>query len=97
MVERLDAAIGAGDFDRVCDDLYGPAIRRQAGGGDCPAMLRRTAGNLAAPRITVRHVAVGGGEARVEVLTTAEGQAPVPETILLERGADGSFEIAGLD
>ncbi len=96
IVDRLEAAIQAGDYERVCDELFLPEIREQAGGRDCPALLERTAGSLQLPEVTVKTIDIGGGSARVEVVTTAEGQAAVSDTILLERGADGAFQVAGL-
>ena len=49
VVEQLEKSIRAGEFERICSELLSAEVRRQAGGGECPAMLERTsAGRQAA-------------------------------------------------
>ena len=95
VVHELERAIAAGEFDRICSDLLSAEVRRQAGGGDCPAQLRRTSAGVRRPRIEVKAVKIEGSAAVVEVETTAQDQARVPDTIRLVREA-GAYRISSL-
>jgi hypothetical protein len=95
VIEELERAIAAGEFDRICSELLSAEVRRQAGGGDCPAMLRRTSAGVKRPRIEVKEIRIQGAAAVVEVETAAEGQAPVADTIRLVREA-GGYRISSL-
>lgn len=95
VVEELERSIAERDFDRICAEILSAEVRRQAGGGDCPAMLARTAEGVRRPRIEVREIRIEGAEARVDVVTTAQGQARVEDTIRLIREA-GGYRIAEL-
>jgi hypothetical protein len=96
VIGRLEAAIRARDWKLICEDLYSDTVRAQAGGDGCPKLLGRVAGGLRAASIEIDSITVGGRAARVEVVTRAQGQAPVPETIRLARDREGHFRIAGL-
>jgi hypothetical protein len=96
VIDALELATAERDFDRVCGRLFTEALRRRTGGEDCPALLRRTTAGLRDPRIEVESIDLGGHAATVRVMTTAEGQAPVAETIQLVRDKAGAFRIAGL-
>ncbi len=96
VVVLLDRATKAGDWDLICDDLYSTEVRRQAGGSGCPNLLKRVTADVESPSIDIRAMTVGGGSASIRVITRAEGQEPVPETIRLERDDEGRFRIAGL-
>ena len=95
VIEELEGAIADGEFARICSDLLSAEVRRQAGGGECPAMLRRTSGGLRRPRIQVREVRIEGSTAVVDVVTTAVGHARVPDTIRLVR-EEGRYRISSL-
>ena len=95
VIEELERAIAAGEFERICADLLSAEVRRQAGGGDCPAMLRRTSAGVERPRIEVESVKIEGSNAVVDVTTVAQGQARVPDTIRLVREA-GAYRISSL-
>jgi hypothetical protein len=95
VVEQLERAIARGEFERVCADLLSAEVRRQAGGGDCPAMLARTSAGVDHPSIRVRKIRIKGAAAIVDVETTAAGQARVTDTIRLVREA-GRYRIASL-
>ena len=95
VIEDLERAIAAGEFERICSELLSSEVRRQAGGGDCPAMLRRTSAGVNRPRIEVKEIRIEGAAAVVRVETTAEGQARVPDTIRLVREA-GGYRISSL-
>jgi hypothetical protein len=95
VVAELERAIAAGEFERVCAELLSAEVRRQAGGGECPAMLRRTAAGVRRPRIEVKEIRIEGAAAVVDVVTTAAGQARVPDTIKLVRER-GAYRISSL-
>jgi hypothetical protein len=95
VVNDLERAIAAGEFERICSELLSAEVRRQAGGGDCPAMLERTSAGVTRPRIQVKEINIEGSEATVKVETTAAGQARVQDTIRLVREA-GAYRISSL-
>jgi hypothetical protein len=96
VVERLDRAIQSRHWNVICNRLYAPEVRRQAGGGGCTGLLGRVTAGLRAPRISIRSIKLGDETASVRVTTVAEGQVPVDETIELERDSEGAFRIVGL-
>jgi len=95
VVEQLERSIAAGEYERICSDLLSAEVRRQAGGGDCPAQLERTSAGVRRPRIEVREIRIEGAEAAVDVVTTAQGQERVADTIRLVREA-GAYRISSL-
>ena len=95
VVDQLERSIREGDFERVCSELLSAEVRRQAGGGDCPAMLERTSAGVKRPRIEVKAIKIEGAMAAVDVVTVAEGQARVEDTIRLVR-EDGAYRISSL-
>jgi len=95
VIEQLERSIAAGEFERICSELLSAEVRRQAGGGDCPAQLERTSAGVRRPRIDVREIRIEGAEAAVDVVTTAQGQARVEDTIRLVREA-GAYRISSL-
>jgi hypothetical protein len=95
VIEQLERSIAAGEFERICADLLSAEVRRQAGGGECPAMLERTAAGVRRPRIEVKEIRIEGATATVDVVTVAEGQARAEDTIRLVREA-GAYRISSL-
>ena len=95
VIEQLERSIAAGEYERICSDLLSAEVRRQAGGGECPDMLRRTSAGVRHPRIDVKAIDIQGAAAVVKVETTAAGQARVPDTIRLVREA-GGYRISSL-
>jgi hypothetical protein len=95
VVEDLEQAIEDGEFERICAELLSAEVRRQAGGGECPAMLARTSAGIERPSIEVKKIQIRGSVAVVAVTTTAKGQAPVDDEIRLVR-EDGRFRISSL-
>ena len=95
VVEDLERSIRAGEFEHVCADLLSAEVRRQAGGGDCPAMLERTSAGVKRPRIQVREIRIEGATAAVDVVTVAKGQERVGDTIRLVRES-GAYRISSL-
>jgi hypothetical protein len=95
VVEQLERSIAAGEYERICSELLSAEVRRQAGGGDCPAMLKRTSAGVKRPRIEVKEIRIEGAEATVDVVTTAQGQERVADVIRLVREA-GAYRISSL-
>jgi hypothetical protein len=85
VVERLERATAAGDFETVCDDLLTAAARERAGGDECERLTRSAGEGIARPRIDVEAIDIRGDQARVELLTRAAGQAEVPAELELRR------------
>ena len=95
VIEQLEQSIRAGEFERICDELLSAEVRRQAGGGECPAMLERTSAGIKRPRIQVQKISIEGATAEVQVVTVADGQDRVEGTIKLVREA-GGYRISSL-
>ena len=95
VVKQLQRSIADGDFAYVCDELLSADVRRQAGGGDCPAQLERTSAGVKRPRIQVRSIKIEGATATVDVVTVAEDQARAEDTIRLVR-ENGAYRISSL-
>jgi hypothetical protein len=95
VIQRLQTATARHDFQAICDDLLAAATRRQAGGGDCSALLRERAADVRRPRIVVQAIEVSGRTAQARVRTTASGQAATTDVIRLVREG-GSFRISSL-
>ena len=95
VVKQLERSIAKGDYDYICSNLLSAEVRRQAGGGECPAMLERTSAGLKRPRIQVQKISIEGATAEVQVVTVAEGQDRVEDTIRLVREA-GGYRISSL-
>ena len=94
-VRALERATDAKDFNTMCFDLFSDQVRAQAGGVRCPALLRRTAKDVEAPRIRVRTIRLQGDAASVRVETRTRDQPPVPDTIELVRQR-GRYRISSL-
>jgi hypothetical protein len=94
-VHALERATDAKDFNTMCFDLFSDQVRAQAGGVRCPALLRRTAKDVEAPRIRVQSIRLQGDAASVRVQTRTRDQPPVPDTIELVRQR-GRYRISSL-
>jgi hypothetical protein len=94
-VDRLERSIAAGEYATVCDELFTASARRRAGGEDCAAQLRSASEGLRRPSIELRGIEVKGERATVSVVTTARGQARVPDDLQLRR-EDGRWLIEAL-
>jgi hypothetical protein len=95
VVKALERATDAKDFNTVCFDLFSDQVRAQAGGVRCPALLRRTARDVEAPRIRVESIRLQGDAASVRVRTESRDQPPVPDVIELVRQR-GRYRISSL-
>jgi hypothetical protein len=85
VVDRLERATAARDFETVCDELFTAAARKRAGGDDCERLTRSAAEGIARPQIEMKSIHIRADLARVEVTTRATGQAEVPAVLELRR------------
>lgn len=95
VVKALERATDEKDFNTVCFDLFSDQVRAQAGGVRCPALLRRTARDVEAPRIRVESIRLQRDAASVRVRTQSRDQPPVPDVIELVRQR-GRYRISSL-
>ena len=84
-VDRLGRAIADRDFATVCDSLFTKSARERSGGAECEAQLRSAGEDVRHPTIQIRGIDLKGSRASVEVITDAEGQARVKDTLELRR------------
>ena len=95
-VKAFEAATEAEEFALICRDLFTRRIVEEVGGSrECPKFLRRNAEGLEQARILITNIRVQGNTAVVDAVTTADGQAPVRDTIQLLKER-GRFRIAAL-
>ena len=88
VVQRLEQATAKHDFATICDELLASATRTQAGGANCPSVLRERGGSIEHPTIKIQAIEIARNAAKVRVRTTATGQAAAINVIRLvfERG-----------
>jgi hypothetical protein len=84
-VDRLGRAIAARDFATVCDDLFTASARKRSGGAECAAQLSSAGEDIRRPSIVIRGIDLKGDRAAVKVVTAAEGQARVTDTLEMRR------------
>jgi hypothetical protein len=94
-VDRLERAIGDGDYGQVCDRLFTKAAKERSGGDDCTKQVTAAAEGVTRPQIVIRGIDVQGNRATVKVATTAEGQARLIDTLRLRR-EDGRWLVDAL-
>src|SRR3954469_299125 len=94
-VSALDRAVRARDWRTVCDRLFTPAARERAGGKDCVRLVRSSAGDLRGARIELGGIEVSKRGAQARVRPRDKGQAPLTDTLTLER-AGGGYRIEAL-
>ena len=95
VVKALERATDEKDFNTVCFDLFSDQVRAQAGGVRCPALLRRTARDVEAPRIRIERIRLQADAASVRVRTRSRDQPSVPDVIELVRQR-GRYRISSL-
>jgi hypothetical protein len=84
-VDLLGRAIAHRDFATVCNSLFTASARERSGGAECEAQLRSAGEDVRHPTILIRGIDLNGDRASVEVVTDAEGQARVKDTLELRR------------
>jgi hypothetical protein len=94
-VDRLGRAIADRDYATVCDDLFTASARKRAGGAECASQMRSAGEDVRHPRIEIRGIDLKRDRADVKVVTEAEGQARVADTLQMRR-QDGRWLIEAL-
>jgi hypothetical protein len=84
-VDRLGRAIAERDYATVCNDLFTASARKRSGGAECVAQLRSAGEDIRRPSIQIRGIDLKGDRAAVKVVTEAEGQARVTDTLEMRR------------
>jgi hypothetical protein len=79
----------------VCEQVLSSDARAQAGNDACPGFVRHGAVHLRGERIRIRSIVVQNEAASVDVVTTAQGQAPVRNTIRMVF-ENGRYRISAL-
>jgi len=85
------------DFTLICEEIYSAAVRQAAGGARCPDLLERATSSVRSPSIDIKQIEIAEQFALVTVIARARDQAPVTETIRLERDREDVFRIVGLN
>jgi hypothetical protein len=96
-VVAFGRATAAKDYARLCDELLAPKLVEQvkSAGLSCEAALKQGLGGVEDPKLTIGRITVDGAAARVQVRTSARGQAPSQDTLKLTKVGD-RWRIASL-
>ena len=96
-LEEFQAATAAKDYAALCDRVLAPALIEtvEQFGLPCETALEKGFEDVHDPRISVGAVSVEGDEATAQVRSSAEGQEPSEDTVLLVR-VDDAWRIASL-
>jgi hypothetical protein len=88
-ITALQRDLGTRNWRDLCEQVFSAEARRQAGGISCPSIVARESSGIRGPQIDIKGIEVNGHSAKAKVVTSAVGQAAVPETIDLvwENGA----------
>jgi hypothetical protein len=90
---QFERALGQGDFETICGNLFTVEAREAAGGDRCPSVLQESAGGVKNPDVRIVSVAIRGDAATAIVRASSEGSPPVTDTIRLARQG-GRYRIA---
>jgi hypothetical protein len=88
-IGALQRDLGTRNWRDLCEQVFSSTARQQAGGISCPQIVARESAGIRRPQIDIKRIDVNGHSATASVVTSAVGQAAVPETIELvwENGA----------
>jgi hypothetical protein len=94
-VATLQRDLSNRNWADICERVFSSQARAQAGGESCQTFVRRGAAGLRRGRIEVRSIEVVGQKASADVVSSADGQARVAQTIefVFE---NGSYRISQL-
>jgi hypothetical protein len=82
-VAALQRDLSNRNWADICEQVLSSGARAQAGGDSCERFVRRGAAGLRRGRIQIRSIEVAGSKASADVVSSAEGQARVAQTIEL--------------
>ena len=90
-------AVEGRDYQALCDRIFAPSLLESAQsiGLPCEVAMRTSLGELEEPTLSVGAVTVDGDRASAEVKTSARGQQPSTDTVVLTR-QQGRWRVSGL-
>jgi hypothetical protein len=94
-VAALQHDLSTRDYKHLCAQVFSSQARQQAGGAACPTILARESQGIRSPKIEITKIEVNEQGAVARVMTSAQGQARVPETIDLVR-ENGGYRVSSL-
>jgi hypothetical protein len=94
-VAALQHDLSTQNYRHLCAEVFSSQARQQAGGASCPTILARESAGIRNPKIEITKIEVNEGGAVARVMTSAQGQARVPETIQLVR-ENGGYRVSAL-
>jgi hypothetical protein len=94
-VGALQHDLSTQNYRHLCAEVFSAQARVQAGGAACPTILARESQGIRQPKIQITKIEVNEAGAVAQVMTSAQGQAKVPETIQLVR-ENGGYRISAL-
>jgi hypothetical protein len=95
VVTALQHDLGTRNYRDLCEQVFSSQARAAAGGVSCPDSLARESKGVKDPTIVIKRIDVNGRSAVAEVVTSAAGQAKVPETIQLV-WENGRYRVSAL-
>ena len=89
-VTAFGQATAAKDYGRLCDELLAPTLIDALDeiGLPCRLAMERSLADVEEPRLLIGAITVDGEKARVEVRSSAAGQAPSRDTLSLVKLED---------
>jgi hypothetical protein len=96
-VAAFGDATASRDYDRLCDDLLAPRLLEAMDqiGLPCRVALQGSFSEVEEPRLVIGDVRVDEDTAEADVRSSARGQAPSRDTLVLVR-TDGGWRISEL-
>jgi hypothetical protein len=94
-IAALQHDLSTRNYRDLCEQVFSSQARDQAGGVSCPTIIARESKGVSKPVIEIQRIEVNGRSALARVMTSAEGQARVPETIQLVF-ENGRFRVLSL-
>jgi hypothetical protein len=94
-IAALQHDLSTRDYKHLCAEVFSSQARQQAGGAGCPTILAHESQGIRNPKIQITKIEVNAQGAVAQVMTSAEGQARVPETIELVR-ENGGYRVSSL-
>jgi hypothetical protein len=88
-VEAFDQAATRGDFATICNRLFTPQARADAGGSQCASQLQSSSSSLAGTQLRLTHIALHGSRATATITAVKVGLPPADELLQLVPGRHG--------
>jgi hypothetical protein len=95
VMDDFERSALAGDFNRICNELFTLEAREAAGGRDCPSLLAQSTEGVNEIDIRLESIVVSGDAARARVKASADDVPAATDTVRFVR-REGRFRIASL-